>query len=198
MPRHSEQTLAAIKNAVDIVSLVGESLTLHRSGSKFKTLCPFHDDHNPSMEINPERQSYKCWSCGAGGDIFDFVKNHERVDFPEALRMLADRAGIALEAADPNAATGPSKGELLEVTAWAEAAFVEALVEGSEAATYLRDRGITIESAERFRLGFAPTDRDWLAVRAAAPGSPRRSWSGSASSPGPRSGRPRTSGSAAA
>ena len=84
-------------NAVDIVALVGEYLPLHRSGSKFKALCPFHDDHNPSLELNPERQSYKCWSCGAGGDIFDFVKDYERVEFPEALRMLAERAGVALD-----------------------------------------------------------------------------------------------------
>ena len=76
-----------------IVALVSESLPLHRTGSKFKALCPFHDDHNPSLELNPERQSYKCWSCGAGGDVFDFVQNYEHVEFPEALRMLADRAG---------------------------------------------------------------------------------------------------------
>ena len=104
MPRHSEATLAAIKNAVDIVALVGEYLPLHRTGSKFKALCPFHDDHNPSLELNPERQSFKCWSCGAGGDVFDFVKDYERVEFPEALRMLAERAGVALE--NPSAADG--------------------------------------------------------------------------------------------
>ena len=105
MPRHSEATLAAIKNAVDIVALVGEYLPLHRSGSKFKALCPFHDDHNPSLELNPERQSFKCWSCGAGGDVFDFVKDYERVDFPEALRMLAEWAGVALENPSSIAAT---------------------------------------------------------------------------------------------
>ena len=162
MPRHSEQTLAAIKQAVDIVALVGESLTVHRSGSKFKALCPFHDDHHPSMELNPDRQSYKCWSCGAGGDIFDFVKNHERVDFPEALRMLADRAGITLEGTESAGANGPSKGELFEVTAWAEAAFVDALAASADARSYLTDRGITLESATRFRLGYAPEGRDWL------------------------------------
>src|SRR3954465_10066374 len=126
VPRHSETTLAAIKNAVDIVALVGEYLPLHRAGSKFKALCPFHDDHNPSLELNPERQSFKCWSCGAGGDVFDFVKDYERVEFPEALRMLAARAGITLEKS-PSAGDsprGPSKTELLAVNAWAEAEFV--------------------------------------------------------------------------
>lgn len=130
VPRHSEATLAAIKQAVDIVALVGEyGLPLHRTGLKFKARCPFHDDHNPSLELNPDRQSYKCWSCGAGGDIFDFVKDFERVDFPEALRMLADRAGVALGEPEAPSAPGLSKVELLAVTAWAEQTFVEALAE---------------------------------------------------------------------
>ena len=166
MPRHSEATLAAIKHAVDIVTLVGEYLPLHRAGSKFKALCPFHDDHNPSLELNPDRQSYKCWSCGAGGDIFDFVKEYERVDFGEALKMLADRASVALGEPVTALASGPSKVELFEVTAWAEATFGEALAAAPEAASYLESRGITAESAARFRLGYAPESRDWLTARA--------------------------------
>ena len=166
MPRHSEATLAAIKQAIDIVSLVSEYLPLHRNGSKYKALCPFHDDHNPSLELNPDRQSFKCWSCGAGGDIFDFVKDYERVDFSEALRMLADRAGVAL--GDPVAPSAPglSKVELLEVTAWAETVFVEALAESSESRAYLETRGISPESIARFRLGYAPETRDWLTAKA--------------------------------
>ncbi len=167
MPRYSEATLAAIKHAVDIVALVGEYLPLHRSGSKFKALCPFHDDHNPSLELNPERQSFKCWSCGAGGDVFDFVKEYERVEFPEALRMLAERAGVALEipSAGP-ASKGPSKTELLAVNAWAARAFAEALARSPEALEYLESRGIDRSSSERFGLGYAPEARDWLATRA--------------------------------
>lgn len=167
MPRHSEATLAAIKHAVDIVTLVGEYLPLHRSGSKFKALCPFHDDHNPSLELNPERQSYKCWSCGAGGDVFDFIKDIERVDFPEALRMLAERAGVALE--NPSVGPtpkGPSKTELIAVNDWARQMFAEALSRTPEALEYVTGRGITQASIERFRLGYAPDARDWLLTRA--------------------------------
>ena len=164
MPRHPDETLSAIKNAVDIVALVGESLALRRVGSKFKALCPWHDDHNPSLELNPERQSYKCWSCGAGGDVFDFVQNYEHVDFPEALRMLADRAGIVLE--KPSAAapvrSGPSKTDLYAVNAWAEGVFARALAESVEASAYLRGRGLSTASAEQFRLGYAPPARGWL------------------------------------
>jgi len=167
VPRHSEATLAAIKNAVDIVALIGESLTLHRTGSKFKALCPFHDDHNPSLELNPERQSYKCWSCGAGGDVFDFVQAYDRVEFPEALRMLAERAGIALEMPSVETAHGgATKSDLLATNAWAEQEFVEALKSAPEALGYLEKRGISSEVAERFRLGYAPEVRDWLTSRA--------------------------------
>lgn len=170
MPRHSEVTLAAIKQAVDIVALVGESLQLHRSGSKFKALCPFHDDHNPSLELNPERQSYKCWSCGAGGDVFDFVMKYDRVDFPEALRMLAERAGIALENPSVGSHQGPSKSDLLAVNAWAEHAFAEALNRAPEVNAYVAERGITPASVARFRLGYAPDAREWLVTRAGREG----------------------------
>ncbi len=167
MPRHSEATLATIKQSLDLVALVGEYLPLHRAGSKFKALCPFHDDHNPSLELNPERQSFKCWSCGAGGDIFDFVKDYERVDFSEALRMLAERAGVTLEgsAQGPNS-RGPSRTELMAVTEWAERAFAEALADSTQARGYVEERGISQESVVRFRLGFAPESREWLLSRA--------------------------------
>ncbi|HZW34334.1 MAG TPA: DNA primase [Isosphaeraceae bacterium] len=163
MPRHPDETLSAIKNAVDIVALVGDYVPLRRAGSKFKALCPFHDDHNPSLELNPERQSFKCWSCGAGGDVFDFIQNYEHVEFPEALRMLADRAGIVLE--KPSAAAparGPSKTELYAVNAWAEGVFARALAESGEASAYLQGRGLSRASAERFHLGYAPAARGWL------------------------------------
>ena len=169
MPRHSDSTKAAIKNAVDIVALVGEYLPLHRAGSKYKALCPFHDDHNPSLEVNPERQSFKCWSCGAGGDVFDFVKNYEHVEFPEALRMLADRAGIVLES--PSVAVsalpqGPTKSDLLAVLAWAEGAYTKALGKSDEARAYVQGRGLSTASVDRFQLGYAPAERGWLLAEA--------------------------------
>ncbi len=175
MPLYSETTLAAIKRAVDIVALVGESLPLSRSGSKYKALCPFHDDHTPSLELNPDRQSYKCWSCGAGGDVFEFVKEFERVEFPEAVRILAERAGVTLEAASPaetQGGGGASKRELLAVNAWAEAAFVEALGKSAEARAYVSSRGLNAASVARFRLGYAPGERGWLVSRGKKQGFP--------------------------
>ncbi len=174
MARTSESILAAIKQAVDIVTLVGEYLPLTRAGSKYKVLCPFHDDHRPSMELNPDRQSFKCWVCDEGGDVFDFIMKYERIEFPEALRMLAERAGVALDA--PSAADavagGISKTELLAVNAWAEKAFTEALGSSEPARAYVASRGIGAESVERFSLGYAPGERGWLLGRARREGFP--------------------------
>lgn len=172
MARHSDATKTAIKSAVDIVGLVGEYLPIRRAGSRYKALCPFHDDRNPSLELNPQRQTFKCWSCGAGGDVFDFIQLYERVEFPEALRMLAERSGIVLEApprgtTDPRPGSeGPSKSELLEVLDWAERLFVRAYEDSTEAKSYVADRGLSAETAERFRLGLAPDDRGWFLEQA--------------------------------
>jgi DNA primase len=168
VPRHSDVTKSAIKDRNDIVALAGEYLSLRRVGNKYKALCPWHDDHNPSLELNPERQSFKCWVCGVGGDVFDFVKQIERVEFPEALRMLAERAGVALESPsfDATAPRGPSKTELYEVNAWAEEVFAGELSVSALVQDYIDGRGLTRQSIERFRLGYAPVERGWLLSRA--------------------------------
>ena len=168
VPRHSEATKSAIKNRTDIVALVGEYLPLRRVGTKYKALCPWHNDHSPSLEVNPERQSFKCWVCGVGGDVFDFVMKIERVEFPEALRMLADRAGIVLESPSSAATAprGPSKSELYEVNAWAEEIFAGALSVSETAQDYLDHRGLSRQSIERFRLGYAPIERGWFLAQA--------------------------------
>ena len=163
MLRANDSNVALIKQSIDLVSLVGSYLQLHRVGSKFKALCPFHDDHRPSLELNSERQSYKCWACGAGGDIFDFVQQYERVDFSEALRMLAERAGITLEApATPAARQGPTKSDLRDACAWAQSWFVLQLQQSSTASEYFSKRGISAASIDRFALGFAADERSGL------------------------------------
>ena len=86
-----------VKQAIDIVDLVGSHIQLRRQGRNYVGLCPWHDDSRPSLQVNPERQSFKCWVCDIGGDVFSFVMKMEGVEFREALEMLADRAGIAVE-----------------------------------------------------------------------------------------------------
>ena len=160
-----------IRQAVDLVEVAGSYLPLRRQGKNFVALCPWHDDSRPSLQINPERQSFKCWVCDVGGDIFSFVMRIEGVDFREALEMLAERADITLRlatqpAADQQLAGGPGdKRTLYAAMAWAEERFHHCLLESPEAQPardYLTLRKITRELVDRFRVGFAPNRWDWL------------------------------------
>ena len=85
-----------VKQAIDIVDLVGSHIQLRRQGRNYVGICPWHDDSRPSLQVNPERQSFKCWVCDIGGDVFSFVMKMEGVEFREALDILAERAGITL------------------------------------------------------------------------------------------------------
>src|SRR5512146_3233799 len=113
----SSEDKEQVRPAIDIVDLVGSYIQLRRQGRNYVGLCPWHDDSRPSLQVNPERQSFKCWVCDIGGDIFSFVMKQENVAFPEALAMLAERAGISL-----SPATGNSQERLLQyqAMAWAE------------------------------------------------------------------------------
>ena len=92
-----------VRAAIDIVDLVGSYLEMRRQGRDYVALCPWHADSNPSLRVNAERQSWKCWVCGDGGDIFSFMMKRENVGFREALEMLADRAKIEFRQAKPAA-----------------------------------------------------------------------------------------------
>src|SRR5512135_3742507 len=93
----SQAVLEQIRAASDIVEVIGASLPLKRAGANFVTLCPFHREKTPSFNVNPHRQIFYCFGCHKGGDVFAFVKEYENLDFPEAVRRLADRAKIPLE-----------------------------------------------------------------------------------------------------
>ncbi len=128
-----------VKQAVDIVELVGSHIQLRRQGRNYVGICPWHDDSRPSLQVNPERQSFKCWVCDIGGDVFSFVMKTEGVEFREALHMLADRAGIPLERpqrrASADAAVGRVPGSpddkrtLLQAMAWAERQYHHCLLQ---------------------------------------------------------------------
>ena len=162
-----------VRSRTDIVNLIAESVTLQsqRGGREFVGLCPFHDDHNPSMRVYPDRQSYRCWSCNEGGDCFSFVMKRERFGFREALEMLAQRAQLELPAQYRAAVGegGENKNRLYEFVAWAEQEFHDCLLrapEGERARRYLRDRGISGPSIAKFRLGYHPNHWEWLLERA--------------------------------
>jgi DNA primase len=159
-----------IRLATDIVQLMSSYMELRRQGRNFVAVCPFHDDRRPSLQINPDRQSWKCWVCDIGGDAFSFVMKKEGVSFPEALRMLAEKAGIAIE--EPKTRSGKNSGDekksLFDAMKWAVGEFHECLLhapEGQAARTYLADRGISDESVRKFQLGYAPDTWSWLIDR---------------------------------
>jgi DNA primase len=168
-----------VRQAIDIVDLVGGYIQLRRQGRNFVGLCPWHDDSRPSLNVNPDRQSWKCWVCDVGGDVFSFVMKAEGLEFRETLELLAEKAGIALrqpgqgghDDSQPSAAPTNDKRVLLRVMAWAEEQFHRCLVdspEGEPGRRYLAERGITPESIRRFHLGFAPQNWTWLRDRIGA------------------------------
>lgn len=167
-----------VRQAIDIVDVVGGYISLRRQGRGFVGLCPWHDDSRPSMQVNPERQSFKCWVCDVGGDVFSFLMRAEGVEFREALEMLAERAGVNLAPVAKAQAAGETQFDrrnLFRCMAWAEEQFHQCLLRSAEAEParrYLADRGVTSESAKEFHLGFSPPEWDWLLKRSAAEWSP--------------------------
>lgn len=167
-----------VRSRTDIVSLIGESVGLQSRGREFVGLCPFHDDHNPSMRVYPDRQSYRCWSCGEGGDCFSFVMKHDRVEFREALEMLASRANLPMPKSfrnQPENGTPDNKNRLFEVLAWAENEFHECLLKApfaEKARKYLAERQMTPETITKFRLGYHPDNWEWLLGKAGRKFSP--------------------------
>ena len=163
-----------VRDATDIVELVGSYIALRRSGKALAGLCPWHDDSRPSLQVNPERQTFRCWVCNVGGDAFSFLMKMEKIEFREALEQLADRAGMPLSRGR-SGLSGDEKSAVLKTLGWAADRFAACLAGGPEARAardYLAARGLSADTVARFQLGFAPAAWDWLLRQAAAAGIP--------------------------
>ena len=162
--------LAAANNIVDIIS---EHLKLDKKGKEFVGLCPFHTDKRPSMYVNPVKGIFKCFACGAGGDVFKFLQMRENLTFTQAVQRLAERAGIQLKPIQHNRSDGPVEEGvdptmLARVNAWAMKYWQKMYgeVSGKAAKEYVAERKISEEMATKWNIGFAPDSWDELSTAA--------------------------------
>ena len=158
-----------VKQQADIVRVVGEYIRLKKSGQNFTGLCPFHGEKTPSFAVHPVKQIYHCFGCGKGGDVFNFVMEMDKVPFPEAVRIVAEKCGIAIpkpkERSPGERKENQQRAALIEMHREAQAFFVkqlESTAEGRAARAYLEDRGLNAEALSRFGIGYAPSGGDAL------------------------------------
>ena len=153
--------ITEVKQSIDMVELVSEYVTLQKAGRNFKGLCPFHSERHPSFFVFPEQQSWHCFgACGTGGDIFSFIMKKEGIDFGQALRLLAQRGGIALSFLEASGkAEDEKKQRLFQINETAAEYYhhlLSSTKEGEVARDYLAKRKVTPETIKEFRLGFSP------------------------------------------
>jgi len=153
----TQDSIEALKARLDIVDIVGSYIELKRAGSSFKAPCPFHDEKSPSFVVNPARQSYHCFGCGAHGDGIKFVMEYEKLNYPEAIEKLAASSNFTLHYTDDT--KQKKRSNLLEIlNDW----YQKLLEQNKTATDYLHERGIYASSIERFGIGYAPTSPETL------------------------------------
>jgi len=158
MPFYSEETIRQLREATDISLIIEQFVPLKRTaGGKYLGLCPFHNDSNPSMNVNPNMGIYKCFACGAGGNVFKFVMEHEKVDFRTAIEFVANTVGFVLpkltQIQDENI---EEKVLIRKINEFAVSWFKEQLLKSEFAKKYLEQREITEKTRDLFGLGYAP------------------------------------------
>src|SRR5947207_856030 len=158
-----------VKQQADIVRVVGEYVRLKKTGKDFSGLCPFHQEKTPSFTVSPIKQIFYCFGCGKGGDVYNFVMEMEKCEFPEAVRLVAEKCGISIPR--PKERSGEERKEnqqratLVEMHREAQTFFVKQLegtLEGKAARAYLEDRGLDKDAVSRFGIGYAPSGGDTL------------------------------------
>ncbi len=165
----SQETINAVQNSADIVSIIGEYTKLERRGSDWWGCCPFHNEKTASFHVEPDKKFYYCFGCHAGGDVIKFIMEQEKVSYSDAIATLAKRTGIEIkytngtpEKENPQLKIIEQYTELYERTASMFHYFLLETPQGKSALEYITSRGISLETIKKFKLGFAPVDRKWL------------------------------------
>lgn len=162
----SNEIIALIRERTDIVQIVGEHVRLLPSGNSYKALCPFHKEKTPSFHVIADKQIYHCFGCGQGGDVFKFLMELEHQSFPEAVRHLAGRCGVAIpEEHDPDSEKRADLFNFLDMACKYYEQCLHDSSTGAGARSYLKARGISDETARKFRLGVAPDAWDSIIRR---------------------------------
>ncbi len=157
--KYDQDVLREIRSRIDIATFIGAYVPLKKRGNDLVGLCPFHAEKTPSFHVHPDRGFFKCFGCGAGGDVITFVQKSENIGFPDAVRALASKAGVELQQEDPRATRARSEREAMyEANRIAAAYFARMLGgdRGAGARTYCGRRGFAAATVERFHLGYAP------------------------------------------
>ena len=163
--RIPEQKIEEITGKTDIVEVIGQYLTLTRKGGRYWGLCPFHHEKTPSFSVNPERGVFYCFGCGKGGSAFTFLMEMEKVTFIEAVKILAEKAGVAVDALNDESPGHTKREAMFELLGRVAGSLAYILKNGEHAAPakeYIVSRGITPEIIDKYQLGYAPKDRSWL------------------------------------
>jgi DNA primase len=167
MPLYSDAIVDEVRNAVNIVSIISEYVSLKKRGRNHVARCPFHTEKTPSFNVSEEKQIFMCFGCGVGGDVFKFIMQAEHLSFPEAIRFVAERQGIKLpessfsSAPTPGSSTDTLRRAMSESVSFYHRSLIDSN-EGQSALQYLRDRGVTHETIARFQIGYSPAGSEIL------------------------------------
>jgi len=167
MARISEQSIEQVRNAADVVDVISDYVDLKQKGRNFFGLCPFHSEKTPSFSVNPEKQIYKCFGgCGAGGGVINFIMSKENLEYPDAIKLLAQKYNIKLEiTGGDNKKFKDLKSQLIEIHDIATNYYIDLLhntKEGQDVLKYLTDRGLSLDTIKKFKIGFSLDSFDGL------------------------------------
>ncbi|HEU4338677.1 MAG TPA: DNA primase [Planctomycetota bacterium] len=169
LARISEESILEVKNAVDIVEVVSGYLPLKRKSGSYWAPCPFHEEKTASFHVVPDRQFYKCFGCGASGGVIDFIVRHDKLDFPAAVELLAEKSSVTLRYEGGSGPPGAPRDGILRTLEWAAGFYRKQLktaAEASPAREFLRKRGVSEETEDAWGLGWAPEGWDGLLRKA--------------------------------